>query len=131
MWIIGELMDRLNINKKDYPAVFFHKPEEPDGYLSNWYPSSFLLDGIRFSSVEQYIMFEKCRLFGGPMIARFVLETDDPKEQQKIGQSCPGYVGKIWSGKRQLVVERALMAKFTQDKKLKKMLLDTGDAYLV
>ena len=32
--------------------ICFHLVEEPNGYLSNWYPSPFTLDGICYASVE-------------------------------------------------------------------------------
>ena len=36
--------------------ICFHNPEEENGYLSNWYLSEFTVDGIKFSSMEQYMM---------------------------------------------------------------------------
>ena len=38
--------------------VCFHNPDEENGYLSNWYLSEFECDGIRFSSMEQYMMYQ-------------------------------------------------------------------------
>ena len=43
--------------------ICFHNPEEQNGYLSNWYYSVFTIDEIAFSSVEQYMMYEKAILF--------------------------------------------------------------------
>ena len=43
--------------------ICFHNPEEENGYLSNWYLSEFTVDGIKFSSMEQYMMYEKAMLF--------------------------------------------------------------------
>ena len=37
----------------------FHLIDEPNGFLSNWYPSPFTLDGQHFTSVEQYMMYQK------------------------------------------------------------------------
>ena len=39
--------------------ICFHRPEEENGYLSNWYMSEFVVDGVKFSSMEQYMMFKK------------------------------------------------------------------------
>lgn len=112
-------------------AVFFHKPEEPNGYLSNWYASPFELDGIRFSSAEQYIMYRKCMAFGDKTSAQSILTTDDTEKQQAIGRKASGYIGSVWAGMRQMVAYRGLMAKFSQNEDLKQKLLDTGDAWLV
>ncbi len=46
------VLDKLKISDQEMDAVFFHRPEELHGYLSNWYPSPFELEGIHFSSVE-------------------------------------------------------------------------------
>lgn len=37
-------------------VVCFHGEDEENGYLSNWYSSPFALDGVSFSSMEQYMM---------------------------------------------------------------------------
>ena len=121
----------LRISGRETDAVFFHKPEEPHGHLSNWYPSPFDLDGIRFSSVEQYVMYRKCMLFGDETSAKAVLATNDTAAQQALGRKASGYIGSVWAGMRQMVAFRGLMAKFSQNEDLKQKLLDTGDAYLV
>lgn len=130
-WERASKQDKLNIDGCEVDAVFFHLPAEPHGYLSNWYPSVFTLDGIRFSSTEQYIMYQKCRLFGDDTAANAVLATDDPAEQQAIGRKAKGYNGHVWAGMRQLVALRGLYAKFDQNPALKQKLLGTGDSWLV
>ena len=127
----GIIKDMLRIAGREVEAVFFHKPSEPHGYLSNWYPSPFDLDGVRYSSAEQYIMYQKCMIFGDTASARAVLATDDTEAQQAIGRKAKGYIGAVWAGQRQLVAVRGLLAKFSQNEELKKKLLDTGDAWLV
>ena len=114
-----------------HSAIFFHLPEEPNGYLSNWYPASFTLDGIIFSSTEQYIMYRKCMLFGDDTSAAAVLATDDPTKQQKIGRGALGFIPTVWNGMKQPIAYRGLLAKFSQNESLKSQLLDTGNACLV
>ena len=123
--------DKLNISGRQVDACFFHLPSEPYGYLSNWYPSPFELDGLQFSSVEQYIMYRKCMVFGDEASAQNVLATEDTAVQQAIGRKAFGYIGSVWAGMRQMVVLRGLLAKFGQNEDLKQKLLETGDAYLV
>lgn len=123
--------ERLMISSREVDAYFFHKPEEPNGYLSNWYSSPFDLDGEHFSSVEQYIMYRKCMIFGDENAAKAILKTEDPAQQQAIGRAAKGYVGHVWAGMRQVVLLRGLRAKFSQNIDLKQKLLDTDDAYLV
>ena len=121
----------LLITGMERKAVFFHKPEEPFGFLSNWYKSPFVLDGTRFTSSEQYIMYRKCLLFGDSVSAMAVLATDDVAKQQAIGRKATGYNEHVWAGSRQIVAYRGLMAKFGQNEELRKQLLATEDAVLV
>ena len=123
--------DKLKVAGQQVEAFFFHKPKEPNGYLSNWYKSSFELDGVRFSSAEQYIMYRKCMIFGDDASANAVIATEDPAEQQAIGRRAAGYIDKVWAGMRQQAAFRGLYAKFSQNDDLKKKLLDTADAWLV
>ncbi|MBQ1514848.1 MAG: NADAR family protein [Lachnospiraceae bacterium] len=104
---------------------------EPHGFLSNWYPSPFELDGQRFSSVEQYIMYRKCVLFGDEASAAAVMATDDPEAQKAVGRRATGYNANAWEGARPMVLLRGLLAKFGQNEDLKRLLLETDDAYLV
>ena len=127
----GKIPDKLKVSGQEVDAYFFHRPEEPHGYLSNWYTSPFDLDGMHFTSVEQYIMYRKCKIFGDEISAKAVLATEDTATQQAIGRNAAGYIGSVWAGMRQMVVLRGLMAKFSQNEDLKQKLLDTGDAYLV
>lgn len=122
---------KLQIEGKLFDAVFFHLPEEPNGYLSNWYPANFSLDGITFTSTEQYIMYQKCLLFGDATSATAVLATDDTAEQQAIGRKASDFNSTVWNGMKQAIAFRGLLAKFSQNDQLKSQLLNTGDAYLV
>ena len=49
--------------------VCFHNPDEENGYLSNWYLSGFEVGNIRFSSMEQYMMYKKAVIFNDEKIA--------------------------------------------------------------
>ena len=41
--------------------ICFHNPDENNGYLSNWYRCDFSAEGIRYSSMEQYMMYQKAK----------------------------------------------------------------------
>lgn len=127
----GSIREKLLISGKEADAVYFHLPDEPDGYLSNWYISPFVLDGKHFTSVEQYIMYRKCLAFGDKDSAEAVLKTDDTAHQQKIGRNASGYIDAVWAGMRQMVAVRGLLAKFSQNDDLKQKLLATDNAVLV
>ena len=110
--------------------VCFHNPNEENGFLSNWYLSSFIIDNVTYSSVEQYMMYQKAICFCDRDVARQIMETDDVSIIKSLGRAVSNYDDIIWSNIREKVVFDALMAKFSQNSELKKELLDTGDALL-
>ena len=105
--------------------ICFHLVDEPNGYLSNWYPSPFTLDGHRFTSVEQYMMYRKAITFGDNETAQAILSTDNVGKIKALGRSVRGYSDTVWNGIRQIVVYRALLEKFRQNPDLKSQLLAT------
>lgn len=110
--------------------ICFHNPDEEYGYLSNWYLSCFTIDGMAFSSVEQFMMYRKAICFHDNNIANKILETDDADRIKDLGRHVLGYDENIWNGVRQLVVYEGLLAKFSQNTKLKEQLKATGNAIL-
>ena len=110
--------------------ICFHNPDEDNGYLSNWYPSEFMHDGVRFSSMEQYMMYRKAVLFDDDEIASQILKTDDVAKIKALGRQVSGYNDTIWNGMRQIIIYEGLKAKFSQNKDLMNLLLSTGDSML-
>ena len=111
-------------------VVCFHKPSEENGYLSNWYHSRFSVNGIVFSSMEQYMMYCKASCFHDDSIATRILATADVAEIKALGRLVKNYNENHWNGVRQIAVYEGLCAKFSQNEDLKAQLLSTGDAVL-
>lgn len=111
--------------------VCFHNPNEENGYLSNWYLSSFIIDNIKFSSMEQYMMYRKAMCFHDFDIASKILNTDDAAYIKELGRLVSGYDENYWNGVRQIIVYEGLLAKFSQNIKLKEKLKSTGEDILV
>ena len=112
------------------PVICFHNVGEENGYLSNWYPSSFTLHGVDFSSMEQYMMYRKAICFGDDKIAAQILATEDVAEIKTLGRLVAGYDENLWNGVRQIVVYEGLLAKFSQNPELKERLKSSGSAVL-
>ncbi len=104
----------------------FHRPEEANGYLSNWYLSDFPADGRVFSSMEQYMMYQKARVFQDGETAAEILAVADAGKIKALGRSVRHYDDTVWNGLRQLIVYDGLLAKFRQNGDLRKRLLETG-----
>lgn len=58
-------------------VIGFHNPDEENGFLSNWYLSEFSVDGIVFTSMEQFMMYKKAVCFNDSIIAKQILNTQD------------------------------------------------------
>lgn len=110
--------------------ICFHNPNEENGYLSNWYLSPFTLDGVSFSSMEQFMMYRKAICFRDDGVASRILNTDDVARIKELGRLVANYNESHWNGVRQIVVYEGLLAKFSQNVELKEQLKATGNAIL-
>ena len=110
--------------------ICFHNPDEENGFLSNWYLSDFSINGISFTSMEQYMMYQKAVCFQDENIAEQILATKDVAKIKELGRCVSGYNDQYWNGVRQIIVYEGLFAKFTQNELLKKQLKDTQNAIL-
>ena len=109
--------------------ICFHNPDEENGYLSNWFRSDFIIDGIKFSSAEQYMMYQKALVFDDFDTAGKILKTDDVREIKSLGRQVKNYDENTWSGLRQVVVYNGLLEKFRQNEDLAYKLLNTNGTF--
>ncbi len=110
--------------------VCFHNPDEENGYLSNWYLSDFIIDNIKYTSMEQYMMYQKAICFHDEDIANKILNTNDVAFIKSLGRQVSNYDDHYWNGMRQVIVYKGLLEKFCQNNELKTTLLNTDDATL-
>ena len=105
------LAGRITMRK----IVCFHNPDESNGYLSNWFLSEFYVGDILYSSMEQYMMYQKARLFQDTEIADKILHTSNVGTIKMLGRSVKDYQEVMWNGMRQIIVYRGLLEKFQQN----------------
>ena len=110
--------------------ICFHNPNEENGFLSNWYISYFIINSMKFSSVEQYMMYTKAVCFHDYAVATKIMETTDVAIIKLLGRSVSNYDDNVWSNIREKVVFDGLFAKFSQNSSLKKQLLNTKNSIL-
>ncbi len=101
------------------------------GVFSQWYPSPMVIDGVKYSCAEQYMMAQKARLFGDDPALRAIMSTDDPAQQKRLGKLVRGFDVRTWEAVARDVVMRASIAKFASDTKLRARLLLTEGTVLV
>lgn len=108
----------------------FHNPDEMNGYLSNWYLSDFEVNGIKYSSMEQYMMHQKAVLFNDNEIAEQILAISDVGKIKDLGRKVKKYNDVIWNGMRQIIIYEGLLEKFRQNDGLRNELLASGQDIL-
>ena len=105
--------------------ICFHNPDEVNGYLSNWYLSDFEIEGVRYSSMEQYMMYQKAILFDDWSTAQKIRAISDVGKIKALGRAVKDYDDQVWNGMRQVIVYKGLLEKFRQNEELKTKLLAT------
>lgn len=117
--------------------VFFwgHRPQRDGsigtGCLSQWWPSAFTVDGVRFSTAEHYMMWRKALLFGDEETARLIVAASHPRQAKMLGRRVRGFDEQTWVQHRWSIVTQAGVAKFGQRPELRDFLIGTGERILV
>jgi ribA/ribD-fused uncharacterized protein len=99
--------------------------------FSQWFPSSFAVDGIQYPTAEHFMMAAKARLFGDLENEELVLKASHPKQAKELGRKVRGFDESTWIRERYRLVVEGNLAKFSQNPELKEFLLGTGKRLLV
>ena len=99
--------------------------------FSQWYPSPFTVEGVRYATAEHWMMASKARLFGDAVALANVLANDDPAAAKAAGRGVLGFDETRWLAHRFDLVVEGNLAKFSQHPALRGFLLSTGDQVLV
>lgn len=117
--------------------LFFwgHQPSK-DGTItktcfSQWWLSSFEVDGITYKTAEHWMMAKKAELFNDDEILEKILQANSPAEAKKLGREVKNYVDSLWLENRYEIVKLGNFHKFSQNPDLKEFLLNTKERILV
>ena len=129
---------------KDLKIILFGQPEENEyGFLSTFYPVEFVLNGVKYFTIEQVLAAEKARLFLEDELRTRIMKTRAPRSMRTMANAIirksveqTGGMRAIelhdWQHKvRHDILKNATLAKFKQHTDLKERLLSTGDATIV
>lgn len=119
-------------NKEEKYTYFWGGP------FSNFHSVFFTdAEGITYSCTEQYYMAKKAIFFNDTYRYKEIMKESDPKKQKKHGRSILNFEESAWYGAfadenpaKQYMYE-ANYYKYTQNDKLKKMLVATAGTELV
>ncbi|KAJ3176355.1 hypothetical protein HK101_010458 [Irineochytrium annulatum] len=95
----------------------------PPGYLGQWTYSPFTIDSITYTCCEQWMMAAKTEAL--------IMATDDPRTHKRLGREVANFNETTWLENRERIIYEGNWAKFTQNERMRELLLATGDKVLV
>lgn len=128
-------IDKLSGKRNDFLFFWGHQPSM-DGSLtktcfSQWWMSSFNVDGMEYKSAEHFMMAKKAELFDDFEIMNKIIDANSPADVKKLGREVRNYNESIWAENRYKIVKEGNFHKFNQNSDLKNFLLSTEDKILV
>lgn len=107
--------------------IEFYRSGDDYGELSNFSRHPIELGGHTWPTTEHYFQAMK---FEDAGLRDRIRAAPGPGDAARMGRRFPG-LREDWEEAKEAVMMDALRAKFTQHERLRRMLLDTGDAELV
>lgn len=113
--------------------LFFWGEKNTNGYLSNFYPCEFIVDGLKYNCSEQYFMKKKQELFdsSNKTLGEQIMAETNPKQIKNYGRAVKNFNQTTWDKNKYQFMYQGVKAKFTYNSVLAKKLLDTKDKKLV
>lgn len=111
-------------------VIGFYRAQDKYGCFSNFYRVSFCVNGIYYCNSEQYIMHQKALLFKDAEMAQKIIAETMPSVIKGYGRQVWGFDEKVWSDKVYDLTLPGLYEKFTQNPRIRDILLSTGDALI-
>lgn len=119
--------------------TFFWKADSP---FSQFHPAKFHgrplfitkkddEKGYTFQHCEQWMMFNKAKLFNDEINAKKILEAREPIQCKKLGRKVENFQEDIWKQENERIVLEGNRLKFTQNQNLLEKLIETEGTTLV
>jgi ribA/ribD-fused uncharacterized protein len=99
--------------------------------LSNHHPSPMIVQGVEYSTNEQYYFHQKCKKFNDMELAAKVMKCHDPGKLKSIVRNIKNFDQKVWANCQKDIMKAGLQQKFQQNEHLKEFLIRTGDNTLI
>ena len=118
-----------NSSKQDNNSIAYFGIINP---LSNFHPATFVLDGIKFHSSEQFIQYQKAKLFNDNYSIGKIMSSISALECKQQGSLVKGFVADTWNRSAKLLCKPGIEAKFHQNRNLMETLVfETGGKTIV
>lgn len=123
-----ELRPEYISSPRSNTALAFFSAHSP---LSNHYKVNFELDGVSFSSMEQYLARARALMAKDLRMAKKIMQTDDPvKHKGFLNSMKDDGKDEMWRAAIDTWLDPGLEAKFAQNPQEQDFLLDTKDLQL-
>jgi ribA/ribD-fused uncharacterized protein len=99
--------------------------------FSQWWASSFTVEGVRYATTEHWMMAQKALLFANTGIYQQIIAARSPAEAKALGRQVRNFDEAVWNASRLAIVVRGNLEKFRQHPELQEFLLNTKDRVLV
>lgn len=99
--------------------------------FSQWWLSSFEVEGITYKTAEHWMMAKKAELFKDTAILEKIIVANSPAEAKKLGREVKNYIDEVWLENRYEIVRQGNFYKFSQNQDLKEFLINTKERILV
>ena len=124
---LGDLPDDLNVEslceKENKDCVVFLGSGSK---MSNMYQCNFNVDGVTYSSSEQYIQSGKAQLFDDDITHAKIMKCVNPFECKKLGYNVKNFDPTKWSQECEGIAMKGCLEKVKQNDDIKMRLLQTG-----
>ena len=110
--------------------IRFYNRDEPYYEFTNFYAAPIDLDGKTWPTTEHYFQAQK---FIGTPYLEMIRNFDRPRQAFDLSRNptVSHWRRSDWEEIKIAIMKKALLAKFTQHKRLRQMLLNTGDNMLI
>ncbi|MBQ4058138.1 MAG: NADAR family protein [Lachnospiraceae bacterium] len=109
-------------------AIYFYKINDKYGCFSNFAHYGFELDGKWWMTSEHYFQAQK---FCGTEYEEIIRLLDNPMKAAEMGRNRELPLRADWEQVKDDIMRKAVLAKFTQNKEIKNVLLSTGKETIV
>ena len=124
----NELSPRKAAERENDKILAFFTRGSP---FSNFHPSEFVKQSVKYSCNEQFIQASKAELFDDDFTHAQIMKTKCPYEMKRLGNTVQNFERPKWTNVAQKVALEACMEKFSQNHELRNALMETGDKILV
>ena len=119
-----------NYGNMGHGPIRFYNRDEPYYEFTNFYPAPIDLDGKIWPTTEHYFQAQK---FIGTSYPEVIRNFNRPRQAFDLSRNptVSRWRRSDWEDIKISIMRKALLAKFTQHKHLRQMLLRTGDRHLI